>query len=484
MKRSSLVLLSGPALATLALFACDDSSGGSSSGSFTFDGGQFDASVFDTSAPDTFVPPVDAGPAPVTVQVNRYLPGVPDVVVVWNDASGAILGTGKTDANGRVVIPAPAPAMVSVLLGSVATATHVVTWAGVKEGDVLRASDVDVTGMPVSQYAVSLNTATIPNTSTGVNVRTGTCTPGGFAPDPAQVFEVILTGACAATPGAVLATSHDGAANPAIDGYSFAKNLLPVGDGGTVAVTTGAWAAPVDFTLSVTNRPNADTLVDPWLTEIAGSIAFPNETFPTPQLDVNGNAVYKIPSGFADAQQYGFELGTFAGGNSFYSRRVVGKRAAPATTGTLDFADLLPELTSATIDTTDPVRPSITWQSAQSLATTDGGSVNLRWFAGSDFYAAWTVIVPPSATTGTLKLPALPASASAWAPPATDGGQSPIQPPSVLFIESDALPGYDALRSVGGLAIPPLNAGGNILRDIALPTNGKVRITFVEPNIG
>jgi hypothetical protein len=117
-----------------------------------------------------------------------------------------------------------------------------------------------------------------------------------------------------------------------------------------------------------------------------------------------------------------------------------------------------------------------------SLAATDAGVVTLLFDqvddAGVTEPIDWTFIVPPG--TLTVTAPQLPASLSAFTPSAT----SVLQAPRAVFVESDLIPGYDAVRAAAssfGLSTVPTRFffSGTLP---ALPANGTLRTTAVTAN--
>jgi hypothetical protein len=476
MRKAILCLV--PAIATLILFACDDTSSMGGGGSFTFDGGQFDRiapEIPDAAVlPDGAVADADAEAIvlPVTVIVTANLKPEAGVVVVWHDANGAVLSTTTTDATGKAVSTGATPAMASALLGTELGDTQVVTWTGVAAGDILRTNDITGNNAgTVSTYSVTVP-APAPNVTGAVDwtARTGACS-STTSQNFANPVDVALSPECATSPGAVLAYSHDDTFTT-INGFSYMKNLFPVMDGGTVNATTGAWAPPATANLNVANLP-ANQSVQGFLSEIASSVSFRNQD--APYVDSTSlPATFNIATGFADAMQFGIRY-TPSGGN-FAAELVIGKRAAPSTSLAVDFADALPTLTDASVDSTDGVRPTISWTSASPLTGTDGGSASVTWYvSGTEATHGWTVIVGPSATN--VRLPALPTAAAAWAPPDPDAAITSFDSPRVIFAESDLLPSYKELRAIAGFVIPLANFTGDPLTAAALPTNGKLRLT-------
>ncbi len=104
-----------------------------------------------------------------------------------------------------------------------------------------------------------------------------------------------------------------------------------------------------------------------------------------------------------------------------------------------DFATALPRITSGAIDTTTPKRPQVTLTPAAPLTGADGGFVVLQWMIsvmGDSFTSGmWTFVVPADAS---------------YAP----NQQYPADVQSVVFVESDLIPDYAALKKL------PISQGG------------------------
>jgi hypothetical protein len=92
----------------------------------------FDASTFQ----------LDAGAQPVSVTV--FLGGAPEpgVLVAFQDATGAVLGSAKTDAKGTAAMVVPAGSQVTAMLGTPGSGSLAIyTYVGVEPGDALSVVD-------------------------------------------------------------------------------------------------------------------------------------------------------------------------------------------------------------------------------------------------------------------------------------------------------------------------------------------------------
>jgi hypothetical protein len=206
------------------------------------------------------------------------------------------------------------------------------------------------------------------------------------------------------------------------------------------------------------------------LVEIADELPFPNAT----GADDNGNVVFKVAPQFADTFQIGL-LGVPASAPAG-AQVLVGRRTAPRAAFGIDFAQALPAIATLTSDLGTPRRPKLSWTSAASLAAADGGAVSLTWSAGGQKHG-WTLVVPPSATAGTVTAPALPNDASAWAFPDANGAVDGLD---AIFAESDALAGYAELRAAAAITLPSVHDPAR-LSDAVLPQNGSLRATELRP---
>jgi hypothetical protein len=110
-----------------------------------------------------------------------------------------------------------------------------------------------------------------------------------------------------------------------------------------------------------------------------------------------------------------------------------------------------------------------------SLAGTDGGFLRTSVFFPSEDSTRWTIIVPPGATTGTVKAPVLPAAESAPYLPDPDSGSETWSSPRAVFAEADALADYKAFRKFQGIVNQAEGAPQGYL-----PANGSFKTTEKE----
>ncbi len=473
MRRTTrFLLLVAPLGAVLGLFACEgDQTGGGPPPFIPPEASTFDRLELPDTAtvPDVFSDPAD--PLPVTVQVTRYGAPVAGKLVVFHDASGAVLGKFTTGVDGRATSTGPIPAMATVLLGGQTYRKEILTWTGVSAGDVLLASDLDEYE-PAGSFAVTLPGDISDAEAHVYDVFVSEC--GSFADDTTigSPVTVYLARPCLGSPPAVLGRAVN-QSNNALAGFSFKKNLTaPATSGDTVSVTTEDWSAPSTVHMDIANEGSLDANIYRILVAGLGGVGF---TMRDPVNAEPSGYDFEFPVGFADAMQAKMQVEPDA-----YTIQALITRSAPAATVAFDAASLLPAITSATADTTNIRRPVLIWAAASSLATTDGGSVKLRWsIPGEEMNRSWTIVVPPTATTVTA--PSMPPEADGWLPH-DEAGAPQFDDPEITFAESTAIPGYREFRAGQGLVVPnvstPLQDNGRLL-----PVNATLRATRYQYQI-
>lgn len=460
MRKPTLLLLLGPAaLALLPLTACENDSPGGAGPNLSMDGSvaTFDAttSPFDATTPDA-----PAGPS-VSVTVDDSRGPKAGVRIVFHDANGAVIETKLTGADGKATHTGPTPSMASALLAA-GQQPHIVTWTGVEDGDELHVRDEDTEEM-IGIYQVTFSSFE----DSGAN-QYFVASPCGTNMSYGTATELPLYRRCAGSQNAVLATGRRFSGN--VTGHSFKKGNATVSDGGTGAITLGDWKAPSTLMVNVENDP-ADGSFDARLLEVADGAGFASRL----RTAEGSHFTFSIATGFADAYQ-----ASIAATDATDSLRTIAKRFAPSASVTLDYAGLLPSIDDASLDTSNPRRPVVSW-TAGSSAGTDGGLVQLSFLGSQNTFRYWTLIVPPGSNTVTA--PEMPAEADSFLPFAPDSGmESYFRVPEVLFLEADFLPSYASFRSRHHelLGLPRGFYDFNLP---ALPTNGTCRTTR-SPAIG
>jgi hypothetical protein len=408
-----------------------------------------------TTAPYDAAPQPDAGqpdaaPLPVTVNVIGAAGPKSGVLVVFHDATGAVLESKETGADGKATSTGAIPAMASALIAG-GTNRDIMTWTGVEPGDELLyrdPHDFPLIGMfDVTLPPFSLDVGASP---TSYTAYTGDC--GNFS--ESLTLSYALNADCLNARNAVLGSASDAFGNRL--GYSTKKGQLASADGGAVAIATDPWAAPANVDVTIANAPAPFSQLT--LTQIADGAGFRSDY----DREITNGSAFKVALGFADALQ----ANAFANNNQSGSWRGIAKRVSPSSAIALDFATALPELTGSNLVATDARRPVITWTAAGSTAGADGGIVRVRFLGPEDANYEWTIVVPPGQTSVTA--PAMPNSAASFLPDA-DAGAGIFTVETIGFAESDLLNGYAPFRRQQGRvnlvpvysSMPPLPLDGN-----------------------
>lgn len=441
-----------------------------------FDGGTFDVTIPDGGLPDVAQPDasVDAGPLPVKVLVLRGGLPEPNVSVVFQDASGGVVETKTTAADGTASRLVDAGTMVTVALGGGAQ-RRLLTVLGVKPGDVLTAIDD-----PVEAFRFDAVTAAVPaNPPTSASTfqsHAGACTSLQTQTGPTS-FNVSPPSCEQHGKFPVLTLALDSASLPV--GFAFKKGNTLAVDGGTTQVTgLSAWAMPGTVALTATNASASNVFLG--YTEIADGVPYSTAT-QGPAVAGTLARTFATYPGYADAVQLSAGQTALVGTRgAFTANTSIAKRSTPpaAATASIDLAQLLPAFTDLVDDLTDAARPAETLSFATAPTGADGLVVQMAWSVNTDSglqFGQWIVVAPP--TTTVVKAPALPPSLAAWAPNAS----STFDMPSALLLDSDALAGYDALRPVAASFPAPNAFAPTIVLVPPLPVNGTVRISSITP---
>jgi len=461
--------------ATLFLFAnaCqDDSTDGGfvlpEAGGFDVVAPKFDGSIPDggiDSPGDIFVPPL-----PVTVHVTNKLGAESGISVVFSDANGAILETKTTDASGNATsaaYPAATPAMATVVFAPANGNRSILTWTAVEAGDVLPVVDPGGDSF-LAEYDVTLGSqidagAGGPNT---YYANVGDCQLFSWDGNGTGIVNIYTS--CYRGGDALLVTAND--STDTIVAYARKKGLVLPTDGGVVPVTTDAFVAATNLSVSVSNPP-ASVVGSVRLDQVVGSTTFLAVNNGLPDT---GPFTYAVaPSSVADA--YAVAVSFPAG---MYGRRIAGKRVAPTASISFDGnTDLPPAITNATYDlTTTPLRPSVTYEGT--LTGMKGGVVRFRYFDQFENSTDWSIVVPFSAMASTtVKAPQLPATFETILPQADGGGSgwNNFSGPEIAFADSNLLPDYATFKKIQGAVLPAASSGS--VTDIVLPQNGTYKIT-------
>lgn len=462
--RRSLAAFALTLSAAALSYACEDDPGAGGTGGF--DGG---TGGFDASGPTPDPKPGDAGvadveaPAPTSVTVRVTVLGQPVAgrVVVFHDANGEVIGSTKTGADGRATSTGAVPAMATALLGR-GSEVHAVTWTQVAAGDELAVTDTPST--PASTPALDVSFGLVDG-ATRYDVNAGPCSNDG-ATSPVRV--TLSFAECQRPTLPVLARTSVGADVR----FAFLKSSPAPTDGGAGLASLGAFAAAGTSSVEAQNTPADPGRLRIGLTELASGVPFfmdGPETAPATQRS------FWIPTGFADARQV---YATFDDDDDV-SHQTILRRGAPAASNTIDFAQRLPKITKAAVETpADPRRFELSWASASPLAAADGGLVRVRFYRPDfDGNLAWTFVVPPgAANTGSIKAPALPLGESGYGPAPADAGVTTFDAPEVLFVDLSTVPSYVAFRSLAATVVEKDGFGPRELTAV-LPQDGTLRAT-------
>lgn len=516
--RKSVLLLSLP----VAWVACFSNSSGGGGGGASFDASA-DGPEFDSTSPDVgpdapmeaaqeagqdaameASPPVDsgmdvaheaeAGASPVVVTVGGALGPESGVTVVWGDATGAVVTSGKTNAAGMATQLAAPGSMVTALLGT-PSAPSLYTITDVQPGDnlvIIDQASVDFSFPEGNNIQANLTAVPmpLPGMATGLSLWAGHCNDY-FQSPPAALG---LGGSCIGV--GPMGTSF-GAAYPALVeandvdfnlmGFTFKKNngLSMPDDAGYLDLDLSAntWlTASTQQSVTVANEQDAG-IYTPWILyqEVANGVLFPlpqrqpsdGGTLPS------GTTLFTAHGGYADFVQT--EIGYNPDSMGFVQEAfaMATRGPAPSADGatTIDWTPLttLPSLINMTIDSSVPAQPRVTWTTQAGDLSSSTAVMVYMPFGGTDADGgyqggSWT-IVSPGTTQSSLQAPTLPAAYAAWAP--ITGAN--FGPSAVYAIQGGtALPTYAQIKTASsiftlqtscifGPVIPPLPAAGTLM---------------------
>ncbi len=430
------------------------------------------------SRPDAQQPPpldgstiLDAGPPPITVTVYLNAQPEPGVLVAFQDASGAALGTATTDAKGTASKVLPAGSQVTVLLGSPTAPVALYTYVGVEPGDALAVIDPATYN---GSIAVTLDAIPPkpPNGAFAFTGAVGDCSTG-FGQPPAVISATPECYGADRFPVLVLAESSVG---PPL-GYTFSKDNLVDVDAGTASVAlAGSWLTQTGtWNITASNPPANALSTSVAFDEVANKVA--RSAWQTPP------GAFVTHPGYPDFVQSEADAWFSVPNASDVAIGGIATRApAPALGGSasFDLTQLLPTITSTASDfVTAPPRPSVSWKATGSLTSADGSFVHVDWvqFAGGlQQSLSWDFVVPPGVTC--VQAPSLPPEAAAWTPAGTIFASTS---PTVVTV--DGLSGYARLRNVAVRPRPHVTATAPPFVP-PLPQDGTVHLTMYGPNLG
>jgi hypothetical protein len=438
----------------------------------------------------------DAAPAPLTLTV--LLAGAPEsgVLVVFQDAAGAVVSTATTDAAGSVSQLVVAGSQVTVFLGT-ASSPNLVTVQDVAPGDALTL--VDYGASTGESYLESVN-VTLPAptwdaATTGEEVYAASC-------QQADQYALDLQSYCVSQGQfPLLAVAADYETNPEQEiayTYQLGNPVVPDAglptDGGNpqFAIARPWSTSSVTDTVTTSTLPllpsdgglNFQSLsLDYW--EGAEGLAVPmvsGNVYSLPSDGGEPSSTFVVHTGFPDFVQT-TAYASLNTPNESSDVFVTTRGAPPAASQTSALAlGTLPALTGATINPDDAgtlQQPIVTWTSAGSLAAANGIFVQVQ-FSGSysdGGYVAgtWSIVAPPNVTS--VSAPSLPPSAPVAVPANASYG-----PPRVVAVQASFLAGYSAFKAQ--FAAIPVFTGNWSPSVPLLPVDGTLYVSVLYPNEG
>jgi len=420
---------------------------------------------------------IDANPQAATVLV-RGADGAPKagVTVVFGDATGAVVATETTNAQGAVSRALTAGTQVTAILGT-ELYPEIVTVLGAQNGDVLTAVEEKETS---ESRTVSITSVPggAPDAATSLRAEIGPCRRAFIVPPTTFTVD----GRCMRAgkfPLLLKAMRTDELA------YTHLKNnVVPPPDGGPINVApTAAWLTDTTSqTVSASNAPPGGSLVL-GLAEVTDGVPFLQaQNIGTPPDGGVGFVTFPSHPGYASFVQREATSYRYLGQSGIALRSIAARTATPTASSVVnhDLAQLLPEITAATLDTATPARPSTTFTTAGTTAGADVIVYRVRWEHARDGgtqRGRWTIVGPPTTTTFTC--PALPAASASWGPQA---GATFTTPPFVGFFDATFLSGYDAARGQAAAFSPSEDATNGFAEDgmvPPLPVDGTVRLSAI-----
>ena len=400
-------------------------------------------------------------PGPVTIVVSSVNGPEQGVSIVFSNPDGSYVASGSTDASGKATQTLAAGGMVTALLGAT---QELVTIVGVASGDVLSLLDPTVQAPEGSWSLTSVTTSMAPAT-TNYSELNGPCTRNNLGLPLPYAGTPVFTD-CAwkgAMPVLLLAfnTTNGGYNLTPLGGFTFSNSNALLPDGGVLDVALGqSWTQTSTVTVNLSNVPAGFDTRDVDHYEYSDGFAFSPYVWGYPNVQPvvvddpdAGTASVTFPSypGLPDFVQSQAVMGN-AGGTATIAMR---SDTLPSTVS-LDLSQVLPEILAGGIDgVSAPGRPIASWTPLAPLGSADGTYATVSWNNGNQL---WIFVLPPASTT--VQAPALPGSASSWAPAPTNSFEL-----TVTTVDAEGVDGYSAFRAMGttlmsqGVA-PPLPMAG------------------------
>ncbi len=301
------------------------------------------------------------------------------VAIVFSDASGAVVTTAITNANGRVTQDVATGGQVTALFDT-PNGPNLVTVTGVKPGDVLNLLDG-----PIAPSGANAQVTIAPFSEGDASVNDYSLSSAGCSTDTsgaAGTFVYGLGSGCSNASGQVpvlvqaLDSLNDGLA------WQSGEGSLLASDAGVASVDLTSTGWTTTFGTQRVTLVNAPDSITPGVgfTEITAvdavsNVAFGLSTF-TGQYPDAGVQTFEFTAahpGFAAFDQIEAD-NTVSQANgatvlAIADRVAATTLASPSASDTIDLNDALPAITSATLDATHPTQPTIAWVSAAPLTS-------------------------------------------------------------------------------------------------------------------
>lgn len=351
----------------------------------------------------------DAPTGLVVVRVFTDGIAVAGVPTVLQTGAGAVLAEALTDASGEASYEDPPEgAMITILQQAASTPHfHTQTIVGVQAGDVIQL------GAPAEPAEPTLDVRVdYPGPFTGADIYLADlgCDTFGVA-DPDFIMTRSVGTSCLGSDDDydVLALARQGTTPIA---YATVRDV-PVSDPGPTALVLPAWTPAESRVMTFANLAGEITDTDVSLRPVLDHLT----RWP---LLSTGDTFTAPAAALVDGWYVLASARAFAGGDArtWAWRQVLSTKTA--TPYALDFDDFGPRFDTLDLDTSDPLRPVVTWTSSAPTSTYGAVVLVATWTdlaTAPDASHRWTIVMPPGTETATF--PILPDSAAAFRPSAT-----------------------------------------------------------------
>ena len=372
-----------------------------------------------------------------TVSVYDEGAPLPDRWVVFHDASGSVIASAKSGADGKVSSDIPADAMITVAHGT--SIRHLITVAGVQPGDdvVVGERDEDESVAKVAGTAHVKLPGKLPDAirytvSLGVGA---TEVPSADVAISMSVLERFLDKKNGKR-FRILGEAFDASGEPL--GFAFAWGAL--GKDAT-DVRLSPWSKDWRSTeIVLSNAPTELTSVEGKL----GIISQDEDRFGRKprRADLHdGKAAlrFAVPPQIGNEAEY--ELDFAYGSSPDKAHLLRHEESMPPLVAVDVRAAVLPRVSAAAVEPSDVLaRSFVRWTVSGDAARADASVVCVRWPDTREH--VWTIVLSPKAPTR-FRLPALPAALAGWAP---DGRPTTA---AVGLVDASFFDGFDDVRHKG-----------------------------------